>query len=292
LLSPKLILYLRDARRRVTRISPNTTDPGLVPSARLLTRIWIIASIAAASLLPIGPSRAEQYAVDGFALGQSVVPGNANYRSYACKRSQQFADALDCNRTRRGKVGNSTVTISTTLVHGEDGVVFYATMNVPPVAMTRAAVNSEINELSRAIGAKPGAVDSQEPGSDEVAAVVTATWGGIKFEDVVGEDLDTLRAGGNLRLGLPLAPLDDIKTAAANFMSISRMSGSAGYIYIATNPPEAPFSKNVSDAGRIKQQGFIDQSLVLPFNTGFACFSCSCSTPRSNRLGIGIRRVA
>ena len=199
----------------------------------LPARFWFLALVATVNLLASASARAAQYAVDGFTIGQPIVAGNPNYGSYTCKPSQQFADALDCERTQQRKIGSSTVVVSSTLVHARDGAVIYVMMDVAPVAMSSAAVQSEIGELSRAIGAKPASVDRNEPNQD-ITALITAKWGGIKLEDVQGDDLDTLAAGGSLRLGLPFEPLGNTKLSAEQYLPISRIAGGAGYIYSAT----------------------------------------------------------
>jgi tetratricopeptide (TPR) repeat protein len=204
-------------------------------------RFWLLALVSAANLLAGASAQAAQYAVDGFTLGQPVVSSSPNYRSYSCKPSQQFADALDCERTQQRKIGNSTVTVSSTLVHAQDGAAIYVMIDIASVAMSSAAVQSEIDELSRAIGAKPASVDRQDRDDTDI---VTAKWGGIKLEDVIGDDLDTLAAGGSLRLGLPLDPLGNTKLSAEKYLPISRITGGAGYIY----------SANLDKGGRVHRR--------------------------------------
>jgi tetratricopeptide (TPR) repeat protein len=196
-------------------------------------RLWLLVLLSIANPLASSSARAAQYAIDGFTLGQPVVSGNPNYRSYICKPNQQYAEAVDCERTQQRKIGRDTVAVVTTLVHTQDGAVIYVMMDVAPAAMSSAAVQGEIDELSRAIGAKPESVDRQERDGD-VTAIVTAQWGGIKLEDVQGSDLDTLTAGGSLRLGLALDPLGNTKLSAEQYLPISRITGGAGYIYSAS----------------------------------------------------------
>ena len=212
---------------------PEDRDAEAFGSRGVAGRTTLLALVATANLLASASARAAQYAVDRFHPRPANVAGNPNYGSYTCKPSQQFADALDCQRTQQRKIGSSAVVVSTTLVHARDGAVIYVMMDVAPVAMSSAAVQSEIGELSRAIGAKPASVDRNEPNQD-ITALITAKWGGIKLEDVQGDDLDTLAAGGSLRLGLPFEPLGNTKLSAEQYLPISRIAGGAGYIYSAS----------------------------------------------------------
>lgn len=140
-----------------------------------LTRILLSALISASGLWASVSAHAAQYAIDGFAIGQPIASGNPNYRSYSCKPSEQFADAVDCKRTQQKNIGGRPVTISNTLIHTRDGVAIYEVMDVAPAPMNNAAVQNEISDLTRAIGEKAASVDRQEP-SQDVMAVVTATW--------------------------------------------------------------------------------------------------------------------
>ncbi len=200
-----------------------------------LTRILLSALISASGLWASVSAHAAQYAIDGFAIGQPIASGNPNYRSYSCKPSEQFADAVDCKRTQQKNIGGRPVTISNTLIHTRDGVAIYEVMDVAPAPMNNAAVQNEISDLTRAIGEKAASVDRQEP-SQDVMAVVTATWGALALEDVRGEDYDTLAAGGTLRLGVAFDPLGDTKTSIEQYLPVSRLagSGSSGYVYSAS----------------------------------------------------------
>jgi tetratricopeptide (TPR) repeat protein len=196
-------------------------------------RIWLAALVSATSLFTSVPVRAAQYAIDGFAIGQPVASGNPNYRSYSCKPSEQFADALDCERTQQKNIGGHAVTVSNTLIHTRDGVAIYEIMDVAPSSVSNAAVQNEIGELTRAIGEKPASANRQEMGRD-VTTVITATWGAVALEDVQGYDLDMLAAGGNLRLGMAFDPLGDTKASADQYLPISRLAGGLGYVYSAS----------------------------------------------------------
>jgi tetratricopeptide (TPR) repeat protein len=190
--------------------------------------LWALVSLV--TLSACASANAAQYAIDGFAIGQPIASSNSNYRSYTCKPSEQFADALDCERTQQRRIGANTVNVSNTLIHTLDGIVIYAVMDFGPVAMSAAAVRNELSELSQTIGEKPA---SEARGNNDQD--VTAVWGTVKLEDIKGADSDTLAAGGSLRLGIPFDPEGNPRLAAEQYLTLARLAGGVGLVYSASS---------------------------------------------------------
>src|ERR1700674_1549851 len=200
-----------------------------------LARAWPPLLMLLAEALATAPAQADQYVVDGFALGGQVALNGPNYQSYTCKPSEDFADATRCQRAqkRRGTLGE--LIVSNTLIHARDGTAIYIMANAAPVTLSRAAVQAEIEDLSRGINERPAKVEwlTQGRGS-AVRTAVVAIWGQIKLEEVDSDDLRTIADGKNPRLGVLVDSAGDIPFSAQNGFLVYRMVGGPGYLYVAS----------------------------------------------------------
>ena len=106
--------------------------------------MWLPIFVLCADLLTTGSAHAAQYSVDGFVLGERISPTNPNYQSYTCKQSDDFDEAIRCERTqvKSGRAGN--ITVSSTLIHAQDGTAIYIMTNAFPVSLSKAVVQNEI----------------------------------------------------------------------------------------------------------------------------------------------------
>ena len=133
---------------------------------------WQLVIACLWELLCLTPGNAAQYVIDGIRLGDRVPIGSSNYRSYACRPSDDFAGLTWCHRSqqRGGYVASNTI------LHAPDGTAAYLMVNVAPVSLNRDVLVHEIDELSREIGEQPVVVEwlpkyQQRPLTTSVIAV-------------------------------------------------------------------------------------------------------------------------
>ena len=195
------------------------------------TRLPVFALCAA--LMMIGSAHAGQYSVDGFVLGERIAPTNPNYRSYACKQSDDYDEAIRCDRTqtKSGRGGNLTVT--STLIQSQDGAAIYIMTNAFPVSLSRAIVQNEITTLSTEINEKPAKIDWLPKDARNPTAVVV-TWGEIRLDEIDYDAATGVSQDKSPHLGELVDPAGNLKRSAQDHSSIYRIHGGAGYVYAAS----------------------------------------------------------
>jgi TolA-binding protein len=200
--------------------------------ASLLRVCSLIVALFGVLLTPAS-SHAAQYVVDGFTLGEQVASSNPNYQSYNCRSSDQFADATQCERVQNKKGKAGPISVSSKLIHAQDGAAIYAMVNAAPVTLSMAIVQKEIQDLSRVIGATPATVNwfTQDP---KAPTSVIATWGDVKLEELNGGWLNAARSGGDPDLGMTVYPLGDPSQLYQYNLPIYRIGGGPGYVYSAS----------------------------------------------------------
>lgn len=184
-------------------------------------------------LLTPAPSHAARYVVDGFTLGDQVASSNPNYQSYNCRSSDQFADATQCERVQNKKGKAGPISVSSTLIHAQDGAAIYVMVSAVPVTLSMAIVQKEIQDLSRVIGASPATVNwfTQDP---KAPTSLIATWGDVKLEELSGGSLDAAVFKKDPDLGMLADPLGDPEQSFQHRLPIYRVAGGAGYVYSAS----------------------------------------------------------
>jgi tetratricopeptide (TPR) repeat protein len=185
-------------------------------------------------LLTPAPSHAAQYVVDGFTLGDQVLSSNPNYQSYNCRSSDQFADATQCDRVQNKKGKAGPISVSSTLIHAQDGAAIYVMVNAAPVTLSMAIVQKEIQDLSRAIGASPATVTWFTQNAKAPTSLIV-TWGDVKLEELKGGSLDAGRSGKDPDLGMIVYPLGDPALSYQYYdLPMYRIGGGPGYVYSAS----------------------------------------------------------
>jgi tetratricopeptide (TPR) repeat protein len=179
----------------------------------------------------MAPAHAAQYVVDGFVLGAQVDRASRNYLSYMCKPSDEFADAVTCNKERSSASGKAH--ISSTLVHAKDGTALYAMVNIAPVKLDKSALKSEIDDLSKVIDATPTKIMWVPENSGGLTSVI-AIWGPITLEQLNGDPLYSVQEGENPHVGILIDTLGDPTLSATSFLPVYRLIGGPGYVYSAS----------------------------------------------------------
>jgi hypothetical protein len=174
-----------------------------------------------------GMSRAAEYVVDGFALGQPIAADDANYASYDCRPSADYDGAIRCTRVQQRKGQAGDLRISSTLIHADGGPTWFESVHAAPVKLSRAALEKEIGDLTRVIGAAPTLVDWRPGYTPDLTAVI-AVWGEVELEQAYyPAPPDIGREGGFIDL------IGDPATSLENYLPVYQVKGGAGYVYAA-----------------------------------------------------------
>ena len=193
-------------------------------------RVWLPIFILLAGLSATVSAPPGQYAVEGFTLADRNVSNNQNYKSYSCKASDDFAEALRCERSQQLRSNGRNVTVSNTLIHTQDGTPIYVMSNAAPISHNRSAVQNEINMASNKIGERPAKVIwIPENGANPTAVI--AVWGEVKLEEVAGEALFAISEGKSPHLGVLVDSLGDLKQSADKGFPVYRVTGGTGFVY-------------------------------------------------------------
>src|SRR5205085_2469566 len=111
------------------------------------TRTWLPLFVACFEIAAMNPARSAPYVVEGMTLGERLPLGSASYRSYKCKPSEYFQGYTWCDRTQPRRTGGGS--LASTIMHAEDGTAVYLMAKHAPIAIDRAAVQKEIEDLSK-----------------------------------------------------------------------------------------------------------------------------------------------
>jgi tetratricopeptide (TPR) repeat protein len=196
-------------------------------------RVWLPILIVLAGLSATVSAPPGQYAVDGFTLADRNVSTNKNYKSYSCKPSDDFAEALRCERSEQLRSNGRNVTVSNTLIHTLDGTPIYVMSNAAPISHNRSGVQNEINAASHKIGERPAKVIWLPENSANPTAVI-AVWGAVKLEELQGELLYGISEGKSPHLGVLVDSLGDLKQSADKGFPVYRITGGTGFVYAAS----------------------------------------------------------
>jgi hypothetical protein len=178
---------------------------------------------------------AARYAVEGLNLGDPIDTGSPNYRSYNCQPSEDFTGITWCNRTQQRNVRGRNVTVTNRIGHAADRSALYLSANAQPVMQTKTAIQSEINRLSREIGAQPAKVEWQpQYQSADLPSAVLVIWGNITLEALRGDALREIEGGRSLKRGVLVDTLGDFERSITEGYPVYRVVGGNGYIHAAS----------------------------------------------------------
>jgi tetratricopeptide (TPR) repeat protein len=196
-------------------------------------KVWFPIFMICADLLAITSARSAQYSVDGLVLDERVSAASPNYQSYTCRQSDDFDEAIWCERTqvKSSKTGNATV--SSALIHAQDGTAIYIMANAFPVSLNKTVVQNEIATLSTEINEKPTKVEWL-PSDAAAPTAVVVTWGQLQLDEIDGEAVSEISNGKSPHIGVLVDSLGDLKRSAKEGLPIYRIHGGPGYVYAAS----------------------------------------------------------
>lgn len=110
---------------------------------------------AQAAARPTQQSRSGQgYSVAGLSLGSRVQFNSADYREYKCSPSEQFAGYTWCQKTRQEKDRRGSLNVTYSLLHSQDGTIFYVNRFQEPAFLNANEADAAIRQYSSTIGEK------------------------------------------------------------------------------------------------------------------------------------------
>ena len=237
----------------------------------------------------------EPYAtVEGLSVGIHVTPTSEQYKMYLCKPSYQYVNSIWCNFSEiKGGISNSR-----TILHLTDNIITYINKQLSPAFFTNEEVTAEIARLSRQFNG-PAQIH-RSPQRSGLPSGVIATWGSIKLQPLIPNDLAILAEGKSPQKGV-LADflINFVELAKAGFPVYS-LGGGNGYVWIARFDETGKgklrfFAADPSQMTQVAQQPDYENETPQPrepdyANKGFQSGnSFSDSSQTSNTKGIPYR---
>jgi tetratricopeptide (TPR) repeat protein len=178
-----------------------------------------LASVTSASSAP--------YVVEGFTLGERIQLHGERYQSYQCNPSERYEGFIWCERgePRRTSLGEGS--FSSSILHDGDGAAVYLMADIEPVSITKNAVRTEIDRLSREMKERPKKIE-WFPQHTELPAAVVALWGKIELRKLDQTEIENLGESQSSRRG----ELLDLRSVGEK-LPVYQIVGGAGYLYFA-----------------------------------------------------------
>jgi hypothetical protein len=180
-------------------------------------------------------SRGSGYFVEQVFLGGRIATNTSAYSRYQCWPSEQFEKFTWCTKTCSGsdalQRGNFQATYS--LLHAKDGSVAYVNRFQKPAYWAIDEINEDIQRHSQKIGSQPKII--KLPTREGLANAVLAAWGKVRLEPLESEAVGLLGEGKKLQSGLLVDFIGDFSRSAREGLPVYRITGEAGFIWIASH---------------------------------------------------------
>ena len=173
-----------------------------------------------------------EYAVDGLAVGTQLNFGSASYREYKCNPSDQFDGLTWCQKTRSDKERRGSYIAAYSLLHSQDGNIFYINRSQEPAFFNRKESEGNLQRYSRKIGKSPRIM--KMPHRSGLPDELIAVWGKITLEPLDQGSIKILADGKSPRKGLLIDFLRDFARSAKEGLPIYRIAGGPGFIWAAS----------------------------------------------------------
>jgi hypothetical protein len=177
------------------------------------------------------PSDSAAYVINGMQLGSNVGIGSADYLTYDCAASAQYAGLTACQRqaTERGRRRRSSE--STSFLHAADGSAVYINQSYDGVDMDGSDASDEVDRLSARFGKA-----SVLPMADArgVTSGLIASWGAVTLLPLQPEQRAALADGTAANAGVLVDSIGNLQRSAQLGLPIYRLGGGAGYVWSAS----------------------------------------------------------
>src|SRR5262245_40266040 len=173
------------------------------------------------------------YAVGGLTLGARVPFDSAAYREYKCGPSDQFDGFTWCQRIRQDKERRGAFAATYSILHARDGRIAYLNRVQVPAFFGPDEAEQDIQRYSRQLGEQPRTVTM--PRRPEFSYGILAAWGKVVLEPLDRESLERLLEGRRpTTKGYLIDFIGDFARSAKEGLPIYRLSGSAGFVWVAS----------------------------------------------------------
>ncbi len=178
------------------------------------------------------PAPSSTFVVDGLAIGSRAPAEHPSYSEFQCGPSEVFAGLTWCQRVQRERSGQRERSVSTSILHTQDGRAAYVNRVSEPAIFGAAGFQSEFDRLSARFG-KPTRV-LRIPQKEGLPDAIIATWGTVQLEPLDSDSVATLAAGGSPRKGLLADFVGNFQRSARLGLPVYRLAGGAGYLWSAS----------------------------------------------------------
>jgi hypothetical protein len=172
------------------------------------------------------------YSVAGLALGSRVQFDSADYREYKCSPSEQFAGYTWCQKTRQEKDRRGPHALANSLLHSQDGTVFYVNRFQEPAFFGPNEADAAIRQYSTKFGEK--AEIKRLPRQQGRPEGMLATWGKVVLEPLDSGSINTVAGGKSPKVGYLVDFIGDFARSAKEGLPIYRVTGGAGFVWVAS----------------------------------------------------------
>ena len=175
---------------------------------------------------------AQQYAVDGLAVGAPIPFDRPAYREYKCGPSDQFDGFMWCQKTRQEKERRGKFSSTYSILHS-GGVAVYIDRYLEPAFFGAREAEDDIQRYSRKLGEI--ARIARMPHRADFPNGILASWGKVELEPLDNDTITALAEGRDpTTKGYLVDFIGDFARSAKNGLPIYRISGGAGFIWAAS----------------------------------------------------------
>ena len=143
--------------------------------------------------VPRTTGQLSKYKVDKIPLGSIIQFESANYKEYQCRPSDQFSGFTWCQKQRTERAPRGAYQSSSSILHTEDGRVFYLNRYLDPAFFDPGEVNADIDRLSRIFGEQPRSIAMPQRTPDRTGVI--AYWGDVVLEPLNASETAALTSG-------------------------------------------------------------------------------------------------
>ncbi len=169
-----------------------------------------------------------KYRVDKIPLGSTISSDSAFYKEYQCRPSDQFSGFTWCQKQRTERAPRGEYLSSYSMLHTENGRVYYLNRSLDPAFFDPGEVSSDIERLSRTYGEQPRILP--RPQHTVGVSGVIAYWGNVILEPLNATAIATV-ASGRSPGGMLVDFAGNYQESIRQDLPIYRVAGGPGFVW-------------------------------------------------------------
>ncbi|WP_316164699.1 MULTISPECIES: hypothetical protein [unclassified Bradyrhizobium] len=169
-----------------------------------------------------------KYRVDKIPLGSTISYDTAFYKEYQCRPSDQFSGFTWCQKQRTERASRGEYLSSYSMLHTENGRVYYLNRSLDPAFFDPGEVSSDIERLSRTYGEQPRILP--RPQHTVGVSGVIAYWGNVILEPLDATAIATV-ASGRSPGGMLVDFAGNYQESIRQDLPIYRVAGGPGFVW-------------------------------------------------------------